>query len=297
MSKFKKNNDELREHKMNVFSWIMFGFMAVYAILLLIPFVFAFVSSFKPIADFIDNMFGWTMPSLENYLKVFTEFKYQVILKDGSAGYFDFWGLTWNSLVLAIGCVFCETMTACIVAYCSAKFDFWISKILVVLVYALMAIPIIGTTGASIQMMRNIGLYDTMIGALFLKCNFLGMDFLLYYGNFKTIPSDFTEAARMDGAGNFRIFFKIMFPMVRNLFTLQMILGFVTYWSDYNIPLYYLPSVPTLSLAMLNFNELSFTSVTMQLAGCVLLSLPCLVMFILFKDKFMGNMQMGGVKG
>ena len=114
-----------------------------------------------------------------------------------------------------------------------------------------------------------------------------------------SIPIICSTAAsiQMTQAGNFTIFFKLMFPMVRNLFNLQMILGFVQIWSDYSVPMYYLPSTPTLSLAMLNFSSLSSTSVTMQMAGCMLLSLPNLVLFILFKEKFMGNIQMGGIKG
>lgn len=297
MLKRNKNENVLKSHRMNRFSSVILVFMMIYAILLLVPYVFALMTSFKSLGDFRDYMFSWTMPTLENYKKVMQEFVYPVVLKDGSSGYYDFWGMVLNSFLVSVGGAFMMTMTPCVCAYCASKFDFAIGKIMTTIVYVTMSIPIIGSTAASIQMTQFLGLHDTIVGTWFLKATFLGLNYLLYLGNFKGIPKDYTEAAYMDGAGNFRIFFRIMFPMVRNLFNLQMILGFVQIWSDYSVPMYYLPSTPTLSLAMLNFSSLSSTSVTMQMAGCMLLSLPNLVLFVLFKEKFMGNIQMGGVKG
>ena len=273
------------------------SFCLLVAILLLFPYLFALNASFRGLGEFSDNMFGFSKLTLENYKRVFNDFVYQVVLADGSAGAYDFWGLTGNSFAYAIGGALCAAMSPCITAYCCSKFDFLIGKILTNIVYITMAIPIIGTTAASIQMTKMIGINDTLPGVWFLKCGFLGMNFLLYFGNFNSIPSDYTESAKIDGAGNFTIFFKIMFPMVKNLFSLQVILNFVSLWSDYGVPMYYLPSKPTLSLALLNFTNLSATSITMQLAGCILLCLPTLTLFIAFKDSFMGNVQMGGIKG
>ena len=297
MFKRAKDDNMLKSHRMNTLSRILLVIMVVYAVILLVPYVFALMASFKELGDFSDHMFGFTKPTLENYKNVMREFVYPVVLKDGSSGYYDFWGMVLISFMVSVGGAFCMTMTPCITAYCATKFDFAIGKILTSIVYVTMSIPIIGTTAASIQMTQTLGVHDTILGTWFLKCTFLGMNYLLYMGNFKSIPNDYTEAAYMDGAGNFTIFFRIMFPMVRNLFGLQMILGFVQIWSDYSMPMYYLPSKPTLSLAMLNFSSLSATSVTMQMAGCMLLSLPTLTLFVLFKEKFMGNIQMGGIKG
>ena len=62
-------------------------------------------------------------------------------------------------------------------------------------------------------------------------------------------------------------------------------------------PMYFMPSRPTLALTLLNFSELSGTTETMQMAACVLLALPGIILFICFKEKFMTNLQVGGVKG
>ena len=117
------------------------------------------------------------------------------------------------------------------------------------------------------------------------------MYFLIYHAAFQSIPQDYAEAAYMDGAGTFTIFFKIMFPMVKNIVTLAMVLQFVGLWSDYSGALYFMPSHPTLSLALLNFSSLSKTSATMQMAACVLLCIPSMLLYAKFSDKFTNNLH------
>lgn len=296
---FKKKADEnaQRTHAMNAFAWVMLVFLCVYALCLLYPYILALMSSFKTMSDFTDRMFSFTTLTLENFSRVFSEFTYPVTLSDGSAGYYDFWGLTLNSFLYAFGGAVCLAIVPCVTAYCVARFPYFFSKIVMTVVYVCMAIPIVGSTASEIQMTHTLGIYDSIPGIWFMKCSFLGMYFLIFHGAFKSIPEDYAEAAYMDGAGNFSIFFRIMLPMVTNIISLVVVLQFVALWSDYTGPLYFLPSHPTLSLTLLNFSSLSGTSATMQMAACVLLCIPSLLLFAKFNDKFTNNMQMGGIKG
>jgi ABC-type glycerol-3-phosphate transport system permease component len=93
------------------------------------------------------------------------------------------------------------------------------------------------------------------------------------------------------------IFRKVMFPLVSNTFTIAFILSFVSYWADYSTVLYFMPSHPTLSLALLNFNSLSGTTETMQLAAALLLCIPSILVFSIFSKNLTKNLQMGGIKG
>lgn len=295
--KGKKKEKDFKVHKMNTFAWCMLVFLLLYAVCLLYPYFLALMSSVKNLSDFTDNMFGFTAPTLENYTRVFTEFIYPVTLPDGAAGYYDFFGLALNSLTYALGGALCLAIAPCITSYCVARFPYFFSKIIMTIVYVCMALPIVGTTASEIQMTHMLGIYDTIPGIWFMKFSFLGMYFLIYHAAFKSVPEDYAEAAYMDGAGNFTIFFRIMLPMVTNIFSLVVILQFVALWSDYTGPLYFLPSNPTLSLALLNFSNSSNTSATMQMAACVLLCIPSLLLFAKFNDKFTNNTQMGGIKG
>ena len=90
-----------------------------------------------------------------------------------------------------------------------------------------------------------------------------------------------------------------MFPMVGTIFTTVMLMSFIGMWNDYQTPLLYLPSHPTLAygiydLSKTNINDLN--NVPARVAGCVILLVPILTVFISFRKKIMGNISIGGIK-
>ena len=113
------------------------------------------------------------------------------------------------------------------------------------------------------------------------------------------IPTSYSEAARIDGAGNLRIFISVVFPLVRNMFLTVFILHFITCWNEYQVPLLYLPSMPTVAFGVYEFtnsqlNELS--SIPMKLTGCMLMLFPVLIVFAIFNKQLMEGVSMGGLK-
>lgn len=272
-------------------------FLAVYCVLLLLPYTIAISGAFRSWGDFTDNVFGISKPTLQNFIKVFTEFKYPIVLEDGTPAAFYFDGLTINSLMVAILASIASATCPLIVGYATAMYNYKFSRFLIAAIYVLMAMPIVGNQPSEIQMMQNIGLYNTLPGVFFLKFTFCGMYCLIYNSTFKSVPKDYVEAAKIDGASDFMIFRKVMFPLVSGTFTIAFILSFVGYWADYSTVLYYMPSIPTLSLALLNFNSLAGTTETMQLAAALLLCVPSLLVFSVFSKNLTKNLQMGGIKG
>jgi ABC-type glycerol-3-phosphate transport system permease component len=202
-----------------------------------------------------------------------------------------------NSLLVAILAATASATCPLIVGYCTAMYDYKFSRFVIAGIYVLMAMPIVGSLPSEIKMMQNIGLYNKLPGVFFLKFTFCGMYCLIYNSSFKSVPKDFVEAAKIDGASDFMIFRKVMFPLVSNTFTIAFILSFVSYWADYSTVLYFMPSHPTLSLALLNFNSLSGTTETMQLAAALLLCIPSMLVFSIFSKNLTKNLQMGGIKG
>lgn len=272
-------------------------FLAVYCVLLILPYTIALSGAFRSWGDFTDNVFGISKPTLRNFIKVFTEFNYPVVLDDGTPAAYFFDGLTMNSLLVAILAALASATAPLIVGYCTAMYNYRFSRFVIAAVYVLMAMPIVGSLPSEIKMMQNIGLYNTFPGVFFLKFTFCGMYCLIYNSSFKSIPKDYVEAATIDGASDFMIFRKVMFPLVSNTFTIAFILSFVGYWADYSTVLYFMPSHPTLSLALLNFNSLAGTTETMQLAAALLLCIPSLLVFSIFSKNLTKNLQMGGIKG
>lgn len=276
---------------------IMLVFLVIYAAMILYPYLLALNSAFREWGEFTDNIFGFSKWTFENFKKVFVEFNYPVTMADGTPGAYYFDGLLMNSVLYAVGCAAAATLCPCIVGYCTAKFPYKFSKFIVSMIYVLMGMPIVGSTVSEIQMAQNVGIYNTIPGMWFLKFGFVGMYTLLFHAMYKSIPQEYVEAAYMDGAGNFQIFTRVMLPLSTSMMSVVFILSFVGFWSDYSTPLYFLPSHPTLSLTLLNFSELSGTTETMQMAACVLLCIPSLVLFASFTEKFTENLQVGGIKG
>lgn len=272
-------------------------FLVIYAALLLYPYLLALNSAFREWGDFTDNIFGFSRLTLRNFVSVFKEFNYPVTLADGTPGAFYFDGLLINSALFAVGCAAAATLCPCIVGYATAKFPYKFSSFLVSMIYVLIGLPIVGTTVSEIEMTTNLGIYNTIPGMWFLKFGFIGMYTLVFHSTFKSMPNEYVEAAYMDGAGNWQIMTRLMMPLAKSTMFLVFILSFVGLWSDYATPMYFLPSYPTLSLSLLNFAELSGTTETMQMAACVLLCIPTLILFIAFTDKFTENLQIGGIKG
>lgn len=293
----KQSKEKKSKKRMPIGAKIMLVFLVIYAAMILYPYLLALNSAFREWGEFTDNIFGFSKWTLENFKKVFVEFNYPVTMEDGTPGAYYFDGLLMNSVLYAVGCAAAATLCPCIVGYCTAKFPYKFSKFIVSMIYVLMGMPIVGTTVSEIQMAQNVGIYNSIPGMWFLKFGFVGMYTLLFHAMYKSIPQEYVEAAYMDGAGNFQIFTRVMLPLSTSLMSVVFILSFVGFWSDYTTPLYFLPSHPTLSLTLLNFSELSGTTETMQMAACVLLCIPSLVLFASFTEKFTENLQVGGIKG
>ena len=276
---------------------VLFVFLVIYAVMLLYPYTVALNGAFRTWGSFTDNIFALKDFTFDNFKRVLTEFSYPVTLPDGTPAAYYFGGMLLNSILYAGGCALAGCTCPMIVGYCTARFPNRFSKFLIDMVYVLMALPIVGKIGSEIEITQKLGLYNSIPGIWFLKFHFLGMYTLIYHANFKTMAKEYFEAAYMDGASHFTIFFKIMLPLVTKTWTICFLLQFISYWSSYSDALYFLPDKPTLALALLNFNKLPASTETMQLAAAFLIAIPSLTLFALFKDKFVTNIQTGGIKG
>ena len=126
------------------------------------------------------------------------------------------------------------------------------------------------------------------------------MYFLVFYNMFKQLPMAYTEAAKIDGAGNMSVLIKIVLPLVRNTFFTVMLINFIGFWNDYQTPLIYLPSYPTIALGMYHMastTENGLSTVPMRMTGAMLMLIPILALFLAFHKRLLGNLTIGGIKG
>ena len=174
-----------------------------------------------------------------NYIRAFNSFLVNVTTSSGiRTVYLE--EMFLNSVLYALGCAIASTTCACVMAYLSARFAYKFSKVTYTVVVVAMIVPIVGSLPSEIQMVTSLGLFGTFWGVWLLKANFLGMYFLVFYAVFKGVPKDFSEAAKIDGAGNFTLMVRIMFPLVASTYFTVLLLNFITFWNDYQIPLIYI---------------------------------------------------------
>lgn len=287
--------------KNSVFLIVIFVFLLIYSISILTPLVWAFLSSLKTKFEFIKDPLGLPKKWLfKNYIDAFDVFYVSVHTNNRDAEKVRLIEMMFNSLAYAIGCGLVATLVPCFVAFPVAKINHKFNKVIYSTVIIAMLLPIVGSLPSSIDMMQKLGLYDSLIGMYIMKANFLGMYFLVFYASFKSLSWTYAEAAFIDGASYFDVFCKIMLPLVSNTISIVFLLQFISFWNDYQTPMIYWQSYPTLAYGLYRYTKNTGTttsSIPMFLAGCIIVVLPILILFIIFKDKLIGNLTVGGIKG
>jgi len=279
---------------------ISFVVLVCYSISLLIPLGWSFITSCRDYEDIMING-GASMPDpwVNNYRTVFEYFRVKIAY-NGEFRYVEIPEMLLNSIVYSIGGSIISMLTSLCVAYICAKFDFKFCKWIYAIVIFQMIIPIVGSLPSELRIARFLHLYDKLFGLIAMKTYVTGLYFLVFYSSFKLIPKDFKEAAEIDGASNFKIMTRIMFPFVAGTIFTVILLNFIGLWNDYQTPLIYMPSKPTIAYGLYHFvngsYEVETSNLPMKLAGCMVVAIPLFVLFLGFQKRLLGNLSMGGLK-
>lgn len=276
-----------------------FIILSLYTIGLVMLILWALMTSFKIDDNYLRDPIGWPKVfSFDNYLNVF-EYMRVLVTKNGKQNYVYIEQMLLYSVLYAGGCALIQTFVTALVAYLTSKYECLVSKIVHYSVIVTMILPIVGNMSSMIQILRALHIYDTMIGMYIMKFGYANIYYLIFYAAFKRIPKDYTEYALVEGASHPRIMFKIMFPMVAPLLGTVALLLFINYWNDYQVPYVYLPSMPTAALglyATLNVNT-SINETPFKIASGIVVFIPIFIVFMIFRNKIMSNIDEGGIKG
>lgn len=215
----------------------------------------------------------------------------------------DLWKLTLNTLYNAGVCSGTQVIVSYTTAYITAKYRFKFSNFVYMWAIIIMGIPIIGSTASMVDFLQDFGLYSNYLGLLLMRTSYAGMYYLVFYAFFEGLPDSYIEAAEVDGASQLSTYIRVVLPLgIKTLLTVTLI-QFVGSWNDYSTSFIYMPTIPTLAysiyeLAHSGKSDPLFTAATVhKMAGCLTLISPLLLLFIVAKDKLMGNVSAGGLKG
>jgi multiple sugar transport system permease protein len=214
----------------------------------------------------------------------------------------------FNSLVVTVAVLLGRLVVSSLVAYGFSRFRFPGRDLLFLLMLSMIMLPQVVTLVPEFLIFKQLGWNDTLL-PLFVPA-ILGVGtggaftIFAFRQYFMSIPMDFDEAARIDGAGPLRIYWEILVPLSRPAFAAVAIFNFLLTWNDYLRPLVYLSSKQnwTVPLGLTYFqNQSQFAPVepmfNLLMAAVVITSLPIILLFIAAQDHFVRGLALGGVKG
>lgn len=274
-----------RETNVRTPGWL-YAVMTAGLVLVVLPFVWMVVSSFKPEAEVMAVPPTWWPENVttSNYTTLFTTLDFPT--------YFA------NSAIVAVSVALGNVVFCSMLGYALAKLEFPGKRVVFGLVLGTLMVPGVVTFIPLFVLTTNIGLANTLPGMIlpFLAGPF-GVFLMRQY--VLTIPDELIQAARVDGAGELRIFFSVVLPLCGPAVATLGVLTFLGSWNNFLWPLviatsedkYTLP----VALALYSVGQ-NATKYGLLLAGSVVVVLPVLAVFLVLQRRIMQGIAMTGIK-
>jgi ABC-type glycerol-3-phosphate transport system permease component len=286
--------------RFSAFKALIFAVLAAYALTILVTLYFGLITAVKTPTDFYLNIYG--LPKKFASANLGDAFKLIYVRVEDGLGTRKVYlfEMLYNSLIYAGGSAFLLTAVPCVMAYVSQKYKFRFNRVIYGIVIITMVLPIVGSLPSEYRLASRLGLVDNIFGMFLMKFNFLGIYYLIFHASFKGLSWEYAESAKIDGASHWTIMLRVMLPLVKTIFFTIFILNFITLWNDYQGPLIYLPNYPVAAYGLYSFQHSRdnlANTMPMQMMGCAVLTVPVMLLFLLFQKRLMGNLTMGGLKG
>ena len=255
------------------------------AIFFLFPLYWIVTGSFKSAIDINAKVPVWfpMNPTMGNYDKLFAKPAFLWL---------------FNIVFISAMAMILTCITAALAGYALGKKRFYGRTILFTIIICAMALPKQVIVIPLAQEMKLLHMSDTLWAVILPTVGWPFGVFLMKQFS-ETIPTEMLEAARVDGAGELRTFFSVVFPMIKPGIGALAIFTFVNTWNDYFLQLVMLTSEEkwTLPLAIANMQGEMSSDFGLIMAGAALASIPIIVVFIAFQKYFTQGIAMGAVKG
>lgn len=260
-----------------------------YLLAVLFPMVWLIYSSLKTNLELFSG--SWKFPAVPqwgNYVNAWTD--------AGIGKYFS------NSVLVTTVSLVLTVLLGSMVAYALAKFSFPGNKFLYSVFVAGMFIPPFISIIPLFFIMDTLGLLNTLRG-LVLVYTAANLPFTIFvlYGFFRTLPTEISDAAEVDGCSPIGAFFRIILPMARSGLLVVSIFDFMTIWNEYLYALVLISDdkIRTLPVGVASLYIISRYKAdwTKMLAGLVILMIPTLIVYLIFQRQFREGITMGAKKG
>jgi len=266
--------------------WLLLAAVLVLTAIVLLPVIIIVLTAFKPAAEInqYPPTLGPTVWTLDNFTRIFSDLPFARLFVNSMlfAGGVTVFALTFDSLA----------------AYALARLDFRGNRVLLIAIVASLMIPFQATLIPVYQLVAQLGWVNTFAGLIAPRAaDAFGIFFLRQF--FVSLPRDLDNAARIDGAGEFRIFRSIVLPnAIPALLTLA-IFTFVNNWNDLLWPLVFTttPEMGTITSGLtLLTGPSGIIPYGTMMAGSLIAVLPLAVMFLIMQRRFIESVASTGLK-
>ncbi|MDQ2651824.1 MAG: carbohydrate ABC transporter permease [Chloroflexota bacterium] len=274
-----------QRERMRPGEFVLIAIFTVVTIIFVMPLVVMVLSAFKPLAEIqqIPPTFWPQNPTLDSFQRVLTE-----------APYFLWYR---NSLVVATAVTAIAVFTSAVGGYIFAKFEFPLKQPLFVLVLATLMIPFPVLLIPNYIIANKLGVLNSL-WALILPGMVSAFGIFLIRQFAAGIPRDLIEAARLDGAGEWAIFGRIVLPLLRPALAALGVFTFLASWNDYLWPLVAINDLDksTIPLALTFFNSVQSTRFDLIMAAASMAVVPVLIVFLIFQRHIVKALVLAGMR-
>ena len=268
---------------------IVYTFLAIWAIVVLFPFYWMILTSIKSYSayssEYVPKFFTLT-PTIQNYIDVFTTVPLGRYLLNTVI-----FTLSTTALMLAV---------IILAAYAFAKLDFKGNQLLFTLFLGLMMIPNELVVITNFVTITDLNLRNTFLGLILPSVTSIFYIYLLKE-NFAQVPDELYKAAKVDGTSDLKFLFKVMLPICRPTIVTVIILKIIECWNSYVWPRlitddasYFLVSN---GIQEIRENGFGRENIPAMMAAVVVISIPLIILFLIFHKKIMEGVSRGGTKG
>jgi multiple sugar transport system permease protein len=275
----------MRERTTSRTAWVVLHIAVIAgAAAMFFPFLWTFITSITPGAGFSITPQLWPEnPSFSAYETLFTERPFaRVVL---------------NSLMLAVITTIVQLFTSATAAYAFSRLPFRGRGVVFAVYLATMMIPLQVLVVPLFAQLKTFGLLNTYLGAL-LPTFASAFGIFLLRQAVNQVPRELDEAATLDGAGHFRVFFSIILPNIKPALATLTIFAFMGSWNSFLWPLIVLrsPELQTLPIALAGLQGQYTTAWDVVMAGSVISVLPMLALYIFAQKYIIQGVASSGIK-
>jgi len=268
--------------------WLSAVAIVVSAVVFLVPFSFIILMAFKDKtqAQLLDFSWPQGMHLWSNIVEVVTTRNWMLLTA------------FINSTILTVASVTLVVIFSAMVGFVLQRRKTKFNGLIEFLILAGLMLP--PAVVPTIWLLQGLGLFGKLHGLVLVEVAYsLPFSILLYRAFISTIPRDLDEAAIIDGARPFDVFFRIILPLLWPVTVTNIVVQSVAIFNDFTNPLYYLPgnANATVQLTLYNFQSQFSTSYNLLFTNIALITIPPLVVFLFFNRQIVAGMTAGAVKG